>query len=192
MSSGLGWSAVTSLALWLTASPVLAQRATEAERLLMFGPVPAVNARLDSLEQVARGTTNRATLFSAVMRITASGLVWAYAGEAAPIVVYPGIVARLRRVYPSVDPYSRGAIVQGLSAQAERSEALAWLRELATSSDMADEFSIAEVAVEALARMGPMGEEELRRMHLLKAEYPEIQKMLDVLARTGYRRPPGA
>jgi hypothetical protein len=172
-------------------TPVLAQGAAVPERLLMLGPVPVVNARLDSLEQVVRGTTNRATLFSAVMRITASGLVWAYAGEAAPIVVYPGIVVRLRRVYPSVDPYSRGAIVQGLSAQAEQNEALAWLRELAASSDMADEFSIAEVAVEALARMGPMGEAELRRMHGLKAEYPEIQKMLDVLARTGYRRQPG-
>lgn len=176
-------------AFCLLASPVLAQG---PERLLMFGPVQAVNARLDSLEQVARHAPNLATRTSALIRIAQPGRVWAYHGEAAPIVVYPGIVARLRRIYPSVDPYGRGVIVRGLSVQAERTEALTWLRELTRSTETSDgHIGIAAEAVEALARMGPAGEEELRRLHLSGEADPGTQKMLDRLARTGYRRPPG-
>lgn len=175
--------------LCLLSSPALAQG---PERLLMFGPVQAVNARLDSLEQIALHTPNPATRASALIRLTEPGIVWALHREPAPIVVYPGIVARLQRIYPSADSYSRGMIVRGLSVQAERSEALTWLRELTRSTDMSDgHIGIAEEAVEALAKMGPGGEAELRRLHLSGEADPGLQKMLDRLARTGYRHRPG-
>jgi len=175
--------------LCLLSSPALGQ---VPERLLVHGPVQAVHARLDSLEQVAIFSSDRDSKSLALTRITQIGRAWARHGGTTPMVVYPGIVVRLRRIYQSSEPYGRGSIVQSLVRQGERTEAIAWLRELLKSADMSDShISVAEEAVQALALMGPAGEEELRRFHLSGETDPGMQKMLDVLARTGYRRPPG-
>jgi len=187
--SRLGRLAAGVATLSLLASPVLAQI---PERLRSLGSVPAVNARLDSLEQVALHAPNLEARGLALIHTTQLGKVWARHGEPAPIVVYPGIVARLRRIYPSAAPLHKELIVQSLVPQGERSEAIAFLRELTRSFDVGSEhIGIAEQAVGMLSMMGPAGEDELRRLHLSGEADPVIQKMLDRLARTGYRHRPG-
>lgn len=185
----LSWRALPLMLLLATPCP--AQDTSGLDRLRMFGSPQVVNSRLDAWENIARNGLTLDARASAVTRIGEPGIVWALQHEPGPVVVYPGIVARLRRVYPTVPPLVRGQIVQGLSIQAERPEAIAWLLELTKSDETTDgHIPIAAEAVEALARMGPQGEEALRRLHLSGAADPALQKMLDVLARTSYRRSP--
>lgn len=174
------------------AQPLMAQRSVIPDRARDYGTVAEVSARLDSLEQVVRVAPSQAARLEALIRVLQIGRARAYIEGSPPLARYPGVLERLRRIYPTLDSPSRGVIVRGLPTIAERSEALGWLALLTKSSEMADgHIPIAAEAVEALARMGPAGEDELRRLHLSGEADPALQKMLDALARTGYRRPPG-
>lgn len=156
-----------------------------------MGSVAVATATMDSLVQVILQTRDLGRQGRARTWLAQHGTIWVYNGLPEPLVVYPGVVSRLRRVYPALIPILRSYLVAGLSIQAEREEALAWLKELVKSPDLgAGDDRVAEEAVEALARMGPAGEAELRRLHLSGEADEQIQDMLSRLAQTGYRRPP--
>lgn len=183
--------AAAALTLLLAGTPLFGQRPLVPDRLLEMGSVAVATASMDSLVQVILQTQDFSIQGPARIRLAQYGRIWAYHGLPGPVVVYPGVVARLRQIYPALIPQLRSTVVAGLSVQAEREEALAWLKELVKSPDVgANEIRIAEGAVEALARMGAAGEAELRRLHLSGEADEQIQDMLGRLAQTGYRRPP--
>lgn len=191
LAGGLGRLSLVAGMLCAIAAPALAQGTPGQERFLMFGSVQASAERLDSLEQVARNAMNGAAGRSALQLLAQHGKVWAYHHETAPVIVYPGIVSRLRRIYALATPLMRSAIVADLFLQAEQRDAITFLAELAMSRDMGLEYnSIAEQAVEILSMLGTPGEEELRRLHHSGKAPEEIQETLDRLARNGYRRLP--
>jgi len=184
--------ATAVLALQFAGMPLFGQRNPVPERLLEMGSLSVATATMDSLVQVILQTRDLGRQGRARTWLAQHGTIWVYNGLPEPLVVYPGVVSRLRRVYPALVPIVRSNLVAGLSVQAEREEALAWLKELVKSPDIgANDIRIAEEAVEALARMGAAGEAELRRFHLSGEADEGIQDMLSRLAQTGYRRPPG-
>ena len=180
------------VALHLLTTPLFAQGDPVPERFLELGSVAVATTTMDSLVQVILRTGEFSIQGPARTRLAQYGRIWAYHGLPEPVVVYPGVVARLRQIYPALIPQLRSNLVAGLSVQAEREEALAWLKELVKSPDIgANDIRIAEEAVEAMARMGAAGEAELRRFHLSGEADEGIQDMLSRLAQTGYWRPPG-
>lgn len=175
----------------LLATPSHAQDSSRSDRLRMFGPSQEVNARLDSLEQVASDAAKGVARRSALNLLAQHGKVWAFQHEPDPVIVYPGVVAQLRRLYPLATSQMRSAIVADLYLQAERGEAVSFLGELVLSREMGFEGSgIAEQAIEVLSMMGPLGEAALQRVHRSGLASEETMKTLDRLARDGYRRRP--
>ncbi|MCL4864275.1 MAG: hypothetical protein KJZ47_00190, partial [Gemmatimonadales bacterium] len=120
---------------------------------------------MDSLGQVAVHARLPEERFNAILRIEAPGIVWTLRGDTTKETIYPGIVARMRRIYPDADPAVRQRIVSSLFLQAEQGEAIAFLGDLSQTDDLGPEFTIAETAVRSLSMMGTEGEAELRRVH---------------------------
>jgi hypothetical protein len=142
-----------------------------------FLPPSVVNAQLDSLERVALTSSSPDERRAAITRISAPGWMRSDQVEGRPAVRYPGIVARLARIYRQSDDYwTRYSIIRLLIPQVERADAVAFLEEVAqepgaepaTPPDVAlieDKWSLQALAIGALTRVGPDGEASLRRLH---------------------------
>ncbi len=142
----------------------------------------------DSLERVAVGSQDIGERRRAIIRLAIIGVRGRTRNGEVP---YPGVVAALRRIYPRSGPLERELITGMLKGQGEGIEAIAFLAELARNDDMGLEFPIAIAATGELSRMGARGEAELRRLHASGEGNELVRKMLDRLAQTGYREPPG-
>lgn len=200
------WSRRVALVLSLStalAIPTYAQRPPVAEvprppggaGELSHGSPARVAVWHDSLEQVALRSPAAEHRVWAIMGIASPGSAWAMDGNLDNLPTtpaYPGIVARLRRIYPHADARMRSAIVGSLLLQAERAEAITFLGELARTDHVGLEYPIAATAVEWLSRLGAEGAEVLRVLHASGQAIEVVRKQLDGLARTGYRKPPGA
>lgn len=99
-------------------------------------PAAVVNASLDSLEQVALTSDSPDRRSAAVLAISGPGRWWMLtpgAEEPPSEIRYPGVVARLVRIYRASDEYSlRHSIVRLMPLQAERAAAAAFLEGVAT------------------------------------------------------------
>ncbi len=156
-----------------------------------FGTPAEWARRQDSLERVAIGATDQGERLRAVLRIAGPGRSYRLEDEPPDEVVYPGIVAALKRIYARSEDRIRIEIVGMLPGQAERSDALQFLAELARTNDRLGWRSIGFYAVNQLSRMGPAGAAELQRLHASGAGVTEVRMRLDRLAQSGYREPPG-
>ncbi len=172
-----------------------AAQSEEIERI--FGTPAVVAARQDSLLRLIVGATDRNNMTLWILGIAQPGAAWHSMNGMdvpPPEIKYPGIVARLQQAYPYVGPIRQPLIVSFLAPQAERAEAIAFLRELAQGEDGGPEYErpVPLVAVAALSRMGAEGAAELQRLHAAGVVTEVMAKVqLEHLARTGYRRPPG-
>jgi len=166
-------------------------------------PATAVNARLDSLEQVALSSGSREQRLAAVARISAPG--WLTMGArkgSAPIEVrYQGIVDRLVRIYQRNDDYwMRYSVIAMMIPQAERAEAAAFLEEVAEGPGeqpvpppgvvlVEDRSSLQSLAVGALTYLGAEGEAALRRLHAAGTVREALARAeLERLASAGFRQ----
>ena len=158
-----------------------------------FGTPAEWGRRQDSLERVAVGATDQGERLLATLRIAGPGRSYRLEDEPPDEVVYPGIVAALKRIYVRSEGQIRAEIVGMLPGQGERSDALQFLAELARTNDRyrSGAHSIGEYAVVQLSRMGPAGAAELQRLHASGEGNELVRKLLDRLAQTGYRKPPG-
>lgn len=173
-------------------------------------PAPAVvNARLDSLEQIALTSNNPEARSAAVLAISAPGRWWQRTQDdqkTPPTAVrYPGIVARLARIYRQSDDYGvRYSIISLMMPQAERAEAVSFLEEVVEepgpdpvqprpgAAVVANDavFPLAYEAVGALTRMGPQGRAALQRLYVSgTVREPMARALLEKLARQGFERP---
>lgn len=164
-------------------------------------PLPsraAMNALLDSLEQVALTAGNPDERRTAVIAVASPGRIWFAAqsrtGAPLPEVRYPGIVDRLARIYRQSEDYGvRSAIVDLMPLQTERPEAIDFLEEVAQESGpehAGKEWPIPFKAVNALLHMPPEGQAALERLHAADlVRDPWARARLDRLARRGYRDP---
>jgi hypothetical protein len=200
------WSSRATLALILSTTVTMsavAQRPPVAEvprppggaGELSHGSPARVAVWHDSLEQVALRSPRADHRVVAILGIASPGSAWAMDGNVNNVPttpLYPGIVARLRRIYPHADAGMRERIVSSLLLQAERAEAIAFLGELARTDHVGLEYPIAATAVEWLSHLGTEGAEVLRVLHASGQAIEVVRKQLDGLARTGYRKPPGS
>lgn len=186
-----GAQAALAAALMLNAQVAGAQQ----DRFL---PPSIVNAQLDSLEKVALTSLNPDERRAAVTRLSAPG--WTRSDRELSEVRYPGVVARLARVYrQSNDYWTRYSIIRLLMPQVERADAVAFLEGIAQEPGpppappgvalVDDKWSLQELAVGALTHMGDQGEASLRRLHA-GGTVREVtaRATLDRLARRGFKR----
>lgn len=177
----------------------------------VIAPAPSqawVNARVDSLVQVALTSADRRS--QAVLGIAKFGEWWMLTQRDVtappPEVRYPGIVARLARIYRQTDDYSvRGLIMGFMIHQAERTEAVAFLAEVAKQP--ADppppappgvglvwddtRFPLQYHAIGTLTYLGPEGRAALERLHAEgTVREPTARVYLDTLANHGFQVTP--
>jgi hypothetical protein len=192
---------------WVTtALAAVAQLGTagEARGQERFLPPSVVNAQLDSLERVALASPSPDERRAAITRISAPGWIRSEQGEGPPAVRYPGIVARLVRIYRQSDDYwTRYSIIRLLIPQVERADAVAFLEQVAQEPgaepvappDVAlieDKWSLQALAIGALIRVGPEGEATLRRLHGAGAVRERTARAeLERLAGRGFRKDGG-
>ena len=156
----------------------------------------ALNAKLDSIEAAALACEKSDRRFSLVAAIAAAGSVQP-GPEAVPPPPYPGIVARLSRIYQACDDYgTRHAIVSVMQTQAERDAAVAFLAEAAQEAPSPatggvlshdTEFPLPYEAVGILARLGSEGRAALQRL-LSEGTVrdPAARRLLEGMAREGF------
>jgi hypothetical protein len=160
--------------------------------------IEAMNAALDSVEAVAMACEKSDRRFSVVSAIAASSSV--QSGPDAPPPPYPGIVARLARIYRACEDYgTRYAIVSAMRAQSERNEAVAFLAQVAqedaspaTAGILADDaaFPLPYGAVGILSRLGSEGRGALQRLHAEgTVRHPAARRRLEGMAREGFPEP---
>lgn len=170
----------------------------------------SMNAILDSLERVALTSTEAEVRARAVMTITGAGRLWTAApgaGNMPPRVRYPGIVARLARVYRQSNNASlRAMIVYWMPALDERAEAAGLLAEAAAQepervppapSGIAvvgndATFPLPYLAITALTAMGEEGRATLAWLHAQGSVRETMARVyLDTLANHGFAPPRG-
>jgi hypothetical protein len=172
-----------------------------------FLPPSVVNTQLDSLEKVALTSGSPDARRAAVTRISAPGWIRSDQpeGPVSPEVRYPGIVARLVRIYQQSDDYwMRYSIIRLLIPQVERAHAIAFLEQVAQEPgtepaappDVAlieDKWSLQALAIGALTRIGPEGEASLRRLHAAGTVRERTARtQLERLAARGFRKAGGS
>lgn len=165
-------------------------------------PPALVNTMLDSLERVALTSPEADQRRAAITRISAAGWTRRGPDSAVSLPPYPGIVARLARIYRQTDDWSvRHAIMSLIIPQAERAEAVAFLAEVAREPPAqappegvfldAPPSPLPAEAVGALTRMGPEGRAALQRLHNEGAvREPTARVYLDRLAQQGFHKKP--
>lgn len=166
-----------------------------------FLPPAVVNAQLDSLERIVLTSPDADERRSAVTRISAPG--WMRSGQPTE-VRYPGVVARLARLYQQTNDYwTRYSIIRLLIPQVERAEAAALLERIAQEPGpppappgvalVEDKWSLQEHAIGALNHLGTEGEAILRRLHARGAVQERTARAaLERLAREGFRQRGGS
>jgi hypothetical protein len=171
-------------------------------------PVAVVNASLDSLEQVALMSDSPDRRSAVVLAISGPGRWWMLtpgAEEPPSEIRYPGVVARLVRIYRASDEYSlRYSIISLLALQAERAAAAAFLEQVAVEEPPArpvpppgvaivlDDYSwpLQNEAVGALLYVGPPGRAALQRLYAKGTVRDPIAKAtLEKFASEGFRDP---
>ncbi len=165
-------------------------------------PPAAMNAKLDSLERLVLLSGSCSPRNSALAAIAISG--WARNDTIAPPPPYPGIVARLERIYRQARECDlRGSVIPLMIRQAERDEAVAFLAGVAqepapppaspppgVAMVLDNPWTLQTDAISALTYLGQPGEAALRRLHAEgMVREPFAKAMLDRIAREGFRRP---
>lgn len=169
-----------------------------------FLPLPAMNPKLDTLERAVLASASPDARRSAAIAIAAAG--WLRSQPPPPPPPYPGIVARLARIYrQSEDYWVRYAIIGSMIQQAERAEAAGFLGEVAVEQPAPGppvppgvavvgndaEFPLPYKAVRALRYMGSEGRVVLERLHAEETvREPMARAWLDTLANHGFEEPP--
>ena len=167
----------------------------------------SVNARLDSLEQVALTSDNGDRRWQAALAISGFGRRWMLTQRDVtappPQVLYPGIVDRLARIYRQVDVYSvRDLIIGMMIHQAERAEGATFLAEMAQEPPEPAPPAIPDVgiiwddrwplqfnAINTLTYMGAEGRAVLQRLYAEGTlQHPAARRRLEELARQGFRK----
>lgn len=160
-----------------------------------FLPIGAMNAKLDTLEQrsLSSDSCNRRT--SAVTGIAFAGRAMKGADAPSPPPPYPGIVARLARIYRQTSECDlRGSIIDLMIIQAEREEAVVFLARVAEEpfqptppGVVLGTWPTQVLAIGALTHMGQPGEAMLRRLHAEgTVREPTARASLEDLARRGF------
>lgn len=158
-------------------------------------PAP-VDARLDSLEQIALTADDPEQRIDAVVRVGNAGLdgvAEACKEITPPDVRHPGVVARLASLYGQLDDdRPRNLIITLMMGQSERTDAVAFLERLARDpvrpERRDEEARRLRQLLNALSRMGPQGRAALERLHAEGAvQEPAGRRYLDQLAKRGFR-----
>jgi hypothetical protein len=203
-STVYGCTLIVLLNVWQITAPAEASAQADSVR----APSQAwVNTRLDSLEQVAVTSGAGDRRWQAALGISGFGRRWMLTQRdvtAPPAEVrYPGIVARLARIYGQSDDYTlRDLIIGEMIQQGERAEAVAFLAEVAQAPpDPApavqpgvgrvwdDRFPLQFDAIGTLTYMGLEGRAVLERLHAQGTVREQMARAyLDQLARHGFRR----
>jgi hypothetical protein len=163
------------------------------------GVQSAVMNRLDSLERVIRLSDSALQQRAAIRELASYGdwRLLAQAKSPAPAgqVRYPGIVARLVRVYPHIkSTWVREEVIEVMPLQAEELPAATFLEQVATDtthrrSNVGHNLTLPAFAVMMLTYM-PEGRESLRRLHATRAvKEPKARSVLDSLARRSFQPP---
>lgn len=168
-----------------------------------FLTLPAMNAKLDTLELLVVSSDSCNRRRSTLIAIGGAGWMRNEA-DAPPPPPYPGIVARLARIYrQTTDCSLRATVITLMIQQAEREEAVAFLALVAQEPAPAlpqptppgvvlgdDNPPVQTLAIGALSSMDQPGEAALRR---LQAEgtvrEPMAREELERLARRGFQKP---
>lgn len=199
-----GSGILTAVVLLGAASPA----AVSAQDSTIHPPTQTqADARLDSLEAAA---STPSTAQSAVMEIAKYGEWWMLTQRDITTppahVRYPGVVARLVRIYHHTDDVgARNAIVGWMMYQVERGEAVAFLKEVAQEPPASppeappgvapawgESLPLQFGAIYTLRFMGTQGKAALQDLvaHGTVRE-PAARGYLEQLARHGFRREHG-
>ena len=159
--------------------------------------VKAMNAMLDSIEALALTCEHSDAQISRIATIAVWGRILPARDAPPPPPPYPGIVARLRRIYRQCDAWTHGLIVWWLTGQAEQKETAALLGGVAQEVPSPDvgwtdtPFTVQYQAIEELSRMGADGRAVLQRLYTEgTVREPNARTRLEAMARRGFQRSP--
>jgi hypothetical protein len=161
--------------------------------------VEAMNAKLDSLEAAAFSCESSNAQIRRVTMVASWGWKTAGSKPPPPPPPYPGIVARLARIYRQCEAHwLREAIVTDMPIQAERTEAVAFLAEVAREVPGPEEpwaidapLPLSYQAIDALRRSGRGGRAVLEQLHRDgTVREASARARLEAIARNGFRGSP--
>lgn len=139
-----------------------------------------VDSLLVGLEQIALTSDDES------LRTRATSKLVGTASDRYGMVPIPGAMQRIRRIYRQTsDPAVRSLIVASLSRVADRTAAVAWLREIARQGPKTEDFpDAAHQAITTLIATGEEGRAVLRELHRNRASLPDpkVRVDLEVLA----------
>ena len=156
--------------------------------------VEAMNVLLDSIETLALTCEHSDAQLHRISTIAAWGLVPPRSDAPPPPPPYPGIVARLARIYGQCEgAWTRGIIVKYMSLQSEQKETAAFLaavaQEAASQRTDTPPFTVPASAIEVLSWMGAEGRAVLQRLHAEGTVRDwHARALLEALARQGFQR----
>jgi hypothetical protein len=156
--------------------------------------VEAMNALLDSIETLALTCEHSDAQLHRISTIAVWGVIQPGPHAPPPPPPYPGVVARLVRIYGHCQgSWTHGIIVKQMTLQAEQKETAAFLEEVAqeAASERTDTppSTVPASAIEVLSWMGAEGRAVLQRLHAEGTVRDwDARARLEALARQGFRR----
>lgn len=166
-----------------------------------YRPIGTMNVWLDTLERHVLSPDSCNHRMTSM--ITISGAGWVRTDVSSPPPPYPGIVARLERIYRQTGECGlREAIVGMMGLQAEAADAAAFLARVAQDQEvpqaaaprptpgvlvLVDTPPIQALAIGGLTFLGQPGEAALRRLYAAgTVRQRDAREQLEALARRGF------
>lgn len=150
-----------------------------------------VSEVLNGLERLALESDDEKVQSHAATRLTVPGIVDPTGTSGRPL---PGIIDRASSVYwRSLNWGVRTSIINGMPRQAERSEAIGFLKRVARDprpEDRVEDWPAQYIALTMLARMGSDGRSALRELHEGgRLENARARGYLEFVAQHSYQEP---